>query len=51
MDDDAIDSITKEFTDAFQQEMDRPILELLINTLHDNKVNGTMKDFVDELMY
>jgi len=51
MDDDAIDSIAKEFTDAFQQEMDRPTLELLINTLQDNKVNGTMKDFVDELMH
>lgn len=51
MDDDAIDSIAKEFTDAFQQEMDRPTLELLINTLQDNKENGTMKDFVDELMH
>lgn len=51
MDDEAIESIAKEFEQAFQQEMDRPTLELLITTLQDNKENGTMKDFVEELVH
>jgi len=50
MDDDAIDSIAQQFTDAFQEQMERPTLELLVDTLKDNKENGTIKDFVDELM-
>jgi len=31
--------------------MARPTLELLVDTLKDNKENGTIKDFVDELMH
>jgi hypothetical protein len=30
--------------------MERPTLELLVDTLKDNKENGTIKEFVDELM-
>lgn len=31
--------------------MERPTLELLVDTLKDNKENDTIKDFVDELMH
>jgi len=31
--------------------MARPTLELLADTLKDNKENGTLKEFIEELMH
>jgi len=49
MEEEAIDSIVNHFTEEIVEMMDRPTLELLKDTLKDNKDNGTLKEFIDEL--
>lgn len=50
-DDEAIDHIVNEFATAFDEEiMSKSTYDLLVDTLKDTQIAGTMRDFAVDLM-